>query len=233
MLADPRVDVLQHFGERAALRVGLHRDHALAIEVVDARRPDAGGDLGHLPERHRDTAAVRPVHEQRQRGQVTDALARLGRQPHVDVARLARRIDPVAGVEAGKRHAQRLRHLADADADGARQAAVDRDFELRLLPAGRQPHVDRAWHLRHLGPHDLGQPVQLAAVGALQLQLDLLLVLEVAAADRRGHAAQLHQLRAQPGLDRLLMPLRARASASAGRRRCPSSTASVRPPMVV
>ena len=32
------VDVLQHFGERAALRVGLDGDRPLAIEVVDARR---------------------------------------------------------------------------------------------------------------------------------------------------------------------------------------------------
>ena len=77
--------------------------------------------------------------------------ARLGRQPHVDVARLARRVDPVAGVEAGKRHAQRLRHLADADADRARQPAIERDLELRLLAARRQAHVHRARHLRHLG----------------------------------------------------------------------------------
>ena len=38
--------------------------------------------------------------------------ARLGREADRDVAGLARGIDPVADVDAGKRRAQRLRHLA-------------------------------------------------------------------------------------------------------------------------
>ena len=165
------------------------------------RRAEAGRHLGHLAERHRDAAALGTGHEQRQRREIADPGARLGLQADVDVARLAGRVDPVAGVEAGERHPQRLSDLADAHAEAPGQPAIDRDVDLRLLAARRQADVHGARHLLHFRLQQLRQAVQLVQLGPAQLQLDLLLVLEVAAADAGGHAAEADQLRAQARLD--------------------------------
>ena len=85
---------------------------------------------------------------------------------------------------------QRLRHLADRHAERAGQPAIDLDVELRLLSLGRQTDVDRAGHLLHLVDDLVGEPGQRVGVAALQLQLDLLLPLVEAGADRRGDAAK-------------------------------------------
>ncbi len=145
--------------------------------------------------------------DERQRLEVGDHAARLRRQPDGDVARLAGRIDPVADVDAGKRRPQRLRHLADRDAERTGEAAIDLHVELRLLPLGRQADVDRAGHLR--APRQRSASASVASSAAfrpLQLQLDLLLPVVEAGADRRRHAAQLRQVargcrrRPPPGL---------------------------------
>ena len=101
--------------------------------------------------------------------------ARLRREPNRHVARLAGRIDPVADVDAGKRRPQRLRHLPDRDAERAGQAAIELHVQLRLLSLRRQRDVHRARHLTQLAGHRLRQPRQLLRVGALHLQLNLLL----------------------------------------------------------
>ena len=80
-----------------------------------------------------------------------------GREAHRDVARLAGRVHPVAGVDAGERRPQRLRDVADAKAQRAGQLAVDLHVELGLLSARRQADVDRAGHLAHERQRLVGQ----------------------------------------------------------------------------
>ena len=77
-----------------------------------------------------------------------DAIVRM--QAHGDVARLAGRVDPVADLDAGERHAQRLRRVAHRDAQRVGQAAVELDLQLVLRLLLRQAHVDRARDLAQL-----------------------------------------------------------------------------------
>ena len=119
---------------------------------------------------------VGPGDDQRQRLEVGDDRARLGREADRDVARLARRIDPVADVDAGERRPQRLRHLADRDAERAGEAAIDLHVELRLLSLRRQADVDGA--RAPAAPRAAicsASRVSSRRVRPLQLQLDLLL----------------------------------------------------------
>ncbi len=102
--------------------------------------PIDGTDARHLPERN--ASSTRPSAPSTTSGSDSRSAttrARRGRQPHRHVARLARRIDPVADVDAGKRRPQRLRHLADRHAERAGQAAIDLDVQLRLLALVDRP----------------------------------------------------------------------------------------------
>ena len=109
-----------HLAERPALRVRLHRDDALAVEVIDPRRADALRGSSR-PGRAAPCSARRRALAPSSGSVARSAAlrARLGREPHRDVARLARRVDPVAGVDAGERRAQRLRDLPDGHAERA------------------------------------------------------------------------------------------------------------------
>ena len=70
-----------------------------------------------------------------------DAVVRV--QAHGDVARLAGRVDPVAHLDAGERHAQRLRRVADGDAELVGEAAVELDPQLVLRILLRQARRPR------------------------------------------------------------------------------------------
>ena len=74
----------------------------------------------------------------------------VGMQAHGHVARLARRVDPVAHFHAGEGDAQRLRGVAHGDAEGIREAAVQVDLELVLRLLFGEPNVDRAGNGLHL-----------------------------------------------------------------------------------
>jgi hypothetical protein len=136
----------------------------------------------------------------RQRRQVGRILAGAGRQPHAHVARLARRVDPVAGVDAGERRPERLGDLPDRDAERAGEPAVDGHAQLGLLTLGRQPHVDGARRGADDPRGGVGQAGERAGVGALQLHLQRLLpAARAAGLERVGrHAGHAPELGPQP-----------------------------------
>ena len=160
--------------------------------------------------------------------------ARLGREADRHVARLAGRIDPVADVDAGKRRPQRLRHLADRDAERAGQAAIELHVQLRLLALRRQPDVHGAGHLTAASSRDrLRQPCQLLRVGPVHLQLNLLLAWVEAGADRRGHAAERAQIAERMSATTSCWLRDRSVFGSSLTNTMPSSTASPWPPTVV
>jgi hypothetical protein len=163
-------------------RVPLDDDDEVAVEVVDDGRADALGHARDLAERHGAARAVGGEHGERELAEVAGAGAGLGREAHLDVAHLAARVLPVAGVDAGERRAERLRDLPRRDAERAGDAAVELDVQLGLLPLGRQAHVDGARRGAHHRRHLLGGAGQRRLVGAAQLELHGL----AAAAERVG-----------------------------------------------
>ena len=97
--------------ERPTVDVRLHRDEPITIEVVDLRRPDAFADRRHLTERHGLNGTRRVGNHERQLREAARAAARVVGEPHHHVPRLAVRIDPVAGIDAGERRPDRLRDV--------------------------------------------------------------------------------------------------------------------------
>ena len=196
--------------------------------------PSDGCDIGDLSERQR--AAACPCASVTSIGSEARSSARpraSGARRTVTSRVLPVGIDPVAGVDAGERRPQRLRDVADAHAERAGKRAIDLHVEFRLLPARRQADVHRARHLPDRRQHLVGEPVQRRDVGAAQLNLNLLLIVEAARLDCGGDAADLAEAPPQRPRDRLLI-LRALALSESGRTyTCPSSTAPVAPPIVV
>ena len=62
----------------------------------------------------------------------------------------------------GERRPQRLRDLTHRQAERARDAAIELELELRLLPLGRQSDVHRARNLLHLRLHHAPPPASSA-----------------------------------------------------------------------
>ena len=77
-----------------------------------------------------------------------DAVVRM--QAHRDVARLAGRVDPVADLDAGERHAQRLRRIADRDAQLVGEAAIELDRSSSFGSCSERPTSTAPGILRHL-----------------------------------------------------------------------------------
>ena len=96
-------------------------------------------------------------------------------QAHRDVTRLAARVDPVAGLDTGEGHAQRLRRVGHRDAQGIGQAAVELDLHLGLRVLLRQADVHRTRHLAQLVHEALRDVEQHARVGAGEADLHRLL----------------------------------------------------------
>ena len=124
-----------------------------------------------------------PAHE-RQRFEIGDDGARLRREPDGDVARLARRVDPVADVDAGKRRPQRLRHLANRDAERAGQRAIELHVELGFCPLVDRPTSTAPGTFRTSARRP-APDASARAIRAAHLQLNLLLAGIEAGADRR------------------------------------------------
>ena len=137
--------------------------------------------------------SLRVGNDEGQRGQIGRARARLGCEPHGDVARLAGRDRP-------SRRRRRPRTPAAAPARRRRRARrAHRRARGRCVTSssGFCPRVERP---TSTAPGTCTRPwsapasasvFSIVAVGPADLDLDLLLVVEAARLDRRGHAADL------------------------------------------
>ena len=156
--------------------------------MVDDRRADALTDLGDLAQRNRYGAGG-SGNDQRQLGQVGDSLAVLGGEPNPDVPGFAARIDPVAGVNAGKGRPDRESHLPDRDAKAAGSPAVELDVDLGFLPFGREGEVHHAGNARDQSLHLLRDGVERGGIGAADVECQLLPALIEVAGVHRGREA--------------------------------------------
>ena len=124
-----------------ALHVGGHRDRALAVQVLDARRALVHRDGRDLLQRHHHVGAG---HRDRQVLDVRGVDAVFGCSRTATSRDSPVGIDPVADFDAGERHAQRLRGVVHRDAELVGEAAVELDPQLVLRILLRQAHVHRA-----------------------------------------------------------------------------------------
>ena len=152
-----------------------------AVEVVDLRRPGARRDRRHLAERHdgrRRRPRRAPGSTSGMRARSAGVLARLRRQPHAHVARLAASDRPTC-----PRRRRRTPGAAPARSARRSRRACRRaprlivDAQLRLLPARREPDVHRARRAPHRCRRSCSaRLVERRRVGPLQLELELLLI---------------------------------------------------------
>ena len=172
------------------------------------------------------TATLRPSGPCTNSGSAARSLtlvARLGRQPHVDVARLAGRVDPVAGVEAGeRRRAAPAPTWPTRHAEAAGQAAVESTSSSGFWPRVDRPTSTAPGTCSHL------RLQQLRPAGSARRARARAAAAGSASGSRscrcrcwRVDAAEADQLRAQRAPRRSAAGARARPSASAARRRSP------------
>ncbi len=96
-----------------------------------------------------------PAARDHQRQLIEGPRARSRRAPPGARRTLTSRVSPVGSIQSpasmpANAGAQRLRDLADGEAERSGEPAVDHHVELRLLALRRQPDVHRAGHLPHL-----------------------------------------------------------------------------------
>src|SRR5439155_4113233 len=111
---------------------------------------------------------------------------------------LARRIDPVAGVDAGERRTQSLRDLPSGDAERARDTALELNFDLRLQALAGESDVHGTGNLLNRVAELDRRLVERSDLVAADLHLDLLeAAAEIALEDRYGRAGNATELEAQ------------------------------------
>ena len=133
--------------QRPALGVGLDGDHAVAIEVVDPRRPDGRRDPSPPGRAACVAAGPRPpTGSGSDRGR-RRRRARLGSEPDV-----TSRVSPAGSIQSPTSMPANAGRSACATwptvtPERSRPAAIELHVELRLLSLRREPDVDGAGHL--------------------------------------------------------------------------------------